>query len=115
LRTLGTLVSLEFLLKMDISELQNRSWLMLGTQPSVDAESVINRFVERCGSLIFKDNREQNIGVKPSLTFQWPDSIQNEIFLFLFDINEVHRSRVLCSRRSSALNFVRETNHEKKD
>jgi hypothetical protein len=26
----------------------------------------------------------------------------------------VHRSRVLCTRRSSALNFVRETNHKKK-
>jgi hypothetical protein len=62
---------------------------------------------QRCGSLIFKDNRGQNIGVRRSLTLQCPDSIQNGILLFLFDINEVHRSRVLCARRSSALNFVR--------
>jgi hypothetical protein len=48
-----------------------------------------------------------------SLTLQWPDWIQNGILLFLSDINEVHRSRVLCARRSSALDFVRETNHEK--
>jgi hypothetical protein len=32
LRTLGTLVSSEFLLKMDIGELQNRSWMMFETQ-----------------------------------------------------------------------------------
>jgi hypothetical protein len=69
--------------------------------------------VERCGSLIFKDNKEQNIDVRRSLTVQWPDSIQNGILLFLSEINEVHRSRVLCARRSSALNFVRETNHDK--
>jgi hypothetical protein len=70
-------------------------------------------FFERCGSLIFKDNREQNIGVRRSLTLQWPDSIQNGILRFLSDINEVHKSRVLCARRSSVLNFMRETNHEK--
>jgi hypothetical protein len=68
---------------------------------------------KRCGSLFFKDNREQNIGVRRSLTLQCPDSIQNGILLFLSDINEVHRSRVLCARRSSAFNFMRETNHEK--
>jgi hypothetical protein len=72
------------------------------------------RAAQRCGSLIFKDNRKQNIGVRRSLTLQRPDSIQNEILLFLSDINEMHRSRVLCARQSSALNFVRETNHEKK-
>jgi hypothetical protein len=35
------------------------------------------------------------------------------MLLFLSDINEVHISRVLCARRSSALDFVRETNREK--
>jgi hypothetical protein len=69
---------------------------------------------QRCGSLIFKDNREQNIGVRLSLTFQWPDSIQNGILLFLSDTNEAYGSRVLCVRRLPALNFVRETNHKKK-
>jgi hypothetical protein len=29
-----------------------------------------NAMIERCGSLIFKDNREQNIGVRRSLTLQ---------------------------------------------
>jgi hypothetical protein len=72
------------------------------------------RLRKRCVSLIFKDNREQSIGVRRSLTLQWHDSIQNGILLFLSGINEVRRSRVLCARWSSALNFVRETNHEKK-
>jgi hypothetical protein len=86
-------------------------WLEFG---SLEPLYNTSRENQRCESLMFKDNREQNIGVRLSLALQWPDSIQNEILLFLSDTNEVHRFRVLCARRSFALIFVREMNHERK-
>jgi hypothetical protein len=47
---------------------------------SVGFETLMNHtpnilILRRCGSPISKDSREQNIGVRRSLTLQWPDSI----------------------------------------